>query len=648
MNGYPSVAPGTSAYFPSLVARVRDAHPDLPLDPVILQSVLLCLVAGHSDGGNARYSGRKNLILRTREEDIGIVLHLAYLVLSEVLGIATNKHKAKKESTRASGPGVSGSTHVHPDPDELIRSCFLRGKSGSRVPHAVSKHHRDRSKKGGSTIGPRRSATFSSVSPAGVGSSLSTSEQTKGSYSDSVRDATSPISPLRVRPKVSRVATEPVKAQSRPHLDAHFYSEPHQHHHSASHTLSVPGALVVSGLEHTSLPAQRALLRVLHEHRIVLDADGEQPGKTWSLPSDFIVVYVCPVDAYERPRILRPLLDRFGMSADVNVTPTLRHAYMTYQTATSPLSSSLQSHTPRSPLSPLWSPDSTPVAPSPRPHPSSLHPGSNSHTTSTTSAPIISAQELLYLRSLTRPVPATLPQADVNRIVDAYTDLHPTLNLYLQDLFAAARHNPTVDGSLLTIRAHRDAEDLVRAHRVVCGDSLGADLVSNVAANPAMNGDARHSDDTGSEERLSWPTDEEASSLSWDKPEDEWLGAELEIGRQKASSIRSHGIRVHVNPKTHGAQSVLFDTLSDSDRSRTDLLSSLPRPPEVWDISEVDVGKIFPRVVSHRLCIRAGPDDEVLGSVMFPAAQHGPEPERLRGPEDKTVKQVIIGILADV
>ena len=80
MNSNQQASPGTSDYFPSLVNRIHDVHPDLPLDVVIFQSILLCLVAGPPSGGNIGYSGRKNLVLRTKEEDIGIVLNLAYLV----------------------------------------------------------------------------------------------------------------------------------------------------------------------------------------------------------------------------------------------------------------------------------------------------------------------------------------------------------------------------------------------------------------------------------------------------------------------------------------------------------------------------------------------------------------------------------------
>lgn len=55
-------SPGTADYFPALVTRIRTAVPNLPLEPIILESVLLCLVCGS-----------KNLILRTEEEKVGMV-----------------------------------------------------------------------------------------------------------------------------------------------------------------------------------------------------------------------------------------------------------------------------------------------------------------------------------------------------------------------------------------------------------------------------------------------------------------------------------------------------------------------------------------------------------------------------------------------
>lgn len=57
--------PGTQSFFPALLSSVRNAAPSLPLDPVVFQALLLCLLAGD-----------KNLILRTREDDIGCVSKL--------------------------------------------------------------------------------------------------------------------------------------------------------------------------------------------------------------------------------------------------------------------------------------------------------------------------------------------------------------------------------------------------------------------------------------------------------------------------------------------------------------------------------------------------------------------------------------------
>ena len=78
--------------------------------------------------------------------------------------------------------------------------------------------------------------------------------------------------------------------------------------------------------------------------------------------------------------------------------------------------------------------------------------------------------------------------------------------------------------------------------------------------------------------------------------------------------------------------------------------------PEVWDVSEEDVARIFPRVVSHRLRVRDGPDDEILGSVMWPAvpveggARAGAEvADGVKlGWERKSVKEVLVRVLADV
>ena len=89
-------------------------------------------------------------------------------------------------------------------------------------------------------------------------------------------------------------------------------------HRPGSAISHLPRAVVVSGLEHTATPSQRALMRALTERRIVFDGyddDTDLSGKdpdaedgTWNLPDGFLMVYVCKSDPYERPAILRGLV----------------------------------------------------------------------------------------------------------------------------------------------------------------------------------------------------------------------------------------------------------------------------------------------------------------------------------------------------
>lgn len=67
-------------------------------------------------------------------------------------------------------------------------------------------------------------------------------------------------------------------------------------------------AVVVSGLEHASVPCQRALLRTFLEGRIALDEDDGPESFAKDLPPDFFVVYVCPWNPRERPKIHKSLV----------------------------------------------------------------------------------------------------------------------------------------------------------------------------------------------------------------------------------------------------------------------------------------------------------------------------------------------------
>jgi len=70
----------------------------------------------------------------------------------------------------------------------------------------------------------------------------------------------------------------------------------------------LPTAVVVTGLEHSSVPCQRALLRALLENRVTHDEDpSSAKHASWDLPDDFVLVYVCAFDPRERPSVHKSL-----------------------------------------------------------------------------------------------------------------------------------------------------------------------------------------------------------------------------------------------------------------------------------------------------------------------------------------------------
>lgn len=149
---------------------------------------------------------------------------------------------------------------------------------------------------------------------------------------------------------------------------------------------------------------------------------------------------------------------------------------------------------------------------------------------------------------------------------------------------------------LLTAKATKDAEDLVKASRVVGNDLTGMELVRP----PVSTGDEESEFQTGSEEHV-------VSSL----PKEE---------EEEATSQRSGE-----------------DNAAD----------------RVLDVSEVDIARIVPRVISHRVRLRDGPEDELLSSALF-GATFKPPPEVLQtgqGEDEVTldsVKKVLVQILSDV
>ncbi|TBU31715.1 hypothetical protein BD311DRAFT_776002 [Dichomitus squalens] len=438
---------------------------------------------------------------------------------------------------------------------------------------------------------------------------------------------------------------------------------------SGSTVSTLPRAVVVSGLEHASAPSQRALMRVLAERRVVLgrlensdtdlsgeDADVEEG--TWNLPDGFLLVYVCKWDPHERPPILGGLVDKFSMSADVSLPPSVRQSYLAYRAA----------HTPTPRGTPIPSPSTlphtahpyfaspTPVHPSPARRPAPLP------APTPQAPPVLQAPELAHLRMLARPYPTAAPifYPSVNATHEypsvhptapepfPYAALHPSLEQYLLDLFAATRHHPALDGTLLTMRAHADAEALARAFRVLNGDTIGAALVEHEARIGGHPRGHSHDHDTAG---------------SWRSASAAWRSAESVAGKGKGSEEYSIGgvrLRVEAEDMEGSGPLGMYDALlaqlmpelTPADAQAEAMKRSWP---EIWDVSEEDVARIFPRVVSHRLRVRDGPDDEVLGSVMFPAVPPGMgaagsdvgKGAKL-GWERKSVKEILVRILADV
>ncbi|KAJ6625849.1 hypothetical protein B0H10DRAFT_1942345 [Mycena sp. CBHHK59/15] len=402
-----------------------------------------------------------------------------------------------------------------------------------------------------------------------------------------------------------------------------------------------PQALVISGLENATIPSQRALTKVLAEKRIVLDDEDEDGfledegyNEVWNLPDGFIMVYVCPINAHERPGIHKTLwfrihqgqfsqLDKFAMSATVSPHHSLRALLLSPSHNSNSYRNSPALHTSPLPQGQTGTSTSSPpflAQPLPLPHHGHPHP--------------LAIHHHLYHHPLTQQplVPPTL-LSDL-RATYSRTHMSPSLSLYASDLFSATRHHPQLDGTLLTAKSLKDAIDLARASRVIGGDLTGMELVRDDAADLAVkahtllnvneNGSAKHDHDLEDER---------------DDP-----GTPGPPGREKAKG------------DAHRYQPIEV-VVEEADMSTTPVPeaesfhSEVAMPPELLEVSEADIARIVPRVLTHRLRVRDGPKDEVLGSAMFPAVPAVGDDDGIaldHGSQRSTVKEILIKILAEV
>ncbi|KAI0049861.1 hypothetical protein FA95DRAFT_1488392 [Auriscalpium vulgare] len=582
-------SPGTPQFFPALLNHIKSTAPGLPIEPVIFQSILLCLLAGPG----------RNLLLRTREEDVGVVQSLATLILTDVMGLKTQRPKLNAS--------------LRPSPSTFVSSLFFSRKqkrlsSGSRQVSPFrtrAKRSRSYPLPAGPDAAPRISA-----SEDGSGGSPAIYPRELGQYR--------PLS----RPSLRALShSDPVTAAPVPESPVLIPSS----------EFDLPHALVLSGLEHASIPCQRALLHTLLEQRVTLD-DGIG-GKSWSLPDDFFLICVCPWDPRERPPLQKSLLDKFSMSATIGLHASTRQAYATYLSAHLPSSQSL--HTPATPSTPaLFSPASL-ASPASAPLPLDL---------------------ISRLRELSSPT---------------HVSLHPTLRVYMADLFAAARHYHELDGTLLSARAMGDAEALVRAHRMLGGTvnlvqravALEAQALAQMRlqSQSALSGTY----ETSARDALTF----EGIAHEADINDGHQVQVQLQWGNSEALSDNTAG-----GPMAASTfhPSVASNVSLEHSEAHSPAHPVEHQQPEIqqpvewlhqnstarWDVSEIDVAKIVPRVITHRLRVRDGPEDELLSSVVCTAvppqrsdADNREEEDGMGGKETwrrRTVKEILVKLMAEV
>jgi len=665
---------GTQAFLPAVLAHIRNAAgpTSLPLDQVIFQSVLLCLIAQD-----------KHLIIRTPEEDLGLAVQLIVWTLSSVFNFTTHKVRIRhvKKSpvpparcgTPSSNRQMNKNTTSFPDSPQLVdsflRSLFLPPNTGlpsSSNSNVISQdeeltdwHTRSQSSHAhGNNLWKRRTSNSRPKSfPNGLviqplnradGASTTVLLLQGVPQNDPINTTTSTSSSTLSILKPQPVYAFPQPGHSRslsPRL-SHANTDPlsipprRQKMRSRSRILNsadlkgtknLPQALVISGLENANTAVQRAFSNVLGEKRVVLpgislegDLKGEKGNEeVWTFPAGFICVYVCPWNAKERPDLHKTLLDKFAMSTNLFIPQNIRQDFrvltfaMSTATSARPFHSHFSYSNPGSPSAsfslPLPPTHSPPVSTKTLPDHShghhSHHPHSHQYqhqrsSTQYSATPPSVTQSLPHapqshtsMFKQPRPrtpfrIPPLLPDGFLEPLREAYrqTRVAQNLDLYLCDLMSAARHESRLDGTLLTARSIKDARDLVKALRVIGTDLTGTELVR-----PEQE-------------------DEEEQESGNDEDEEDF----------------------HSTRSTPEAAEAKMDQTS----------------MRILEVSEVDIARIFPRVVSHRVRLRDGPEDEALSSALYGATFDLPSvstPDKTEGEKlFDSVKSVLVGILSEV
>jgi hypothetical protein len=180
---------------------------------------------------------------------------------------------------------------------------------------------------------------------------------------------------------------------------------------------------------------------------------------------------------------------------------------------------------------------------------------------------------------------------------------------------------------LLTAKSMKDVIDLARARRVIGGDLTGIELVRDDAAYAAA-----HIVGNGNGHAKAEKVVDDGSPLSTPEP-----------------ATAGNGLAHRYQP----IEVVVEETDDASTRAPGDVgAEPLKVPePEVLEVSEADIARIAPRVMTHRLRVRDGPQDEILGSARFPAVladDHDDGRASAGAIGRSTIKEILVRILAEV
>ncbi|KDQ21715.1 hypothetical protein BOTBODRAFT_50293 [Botryobasidium botryosum FD-172 SS1] len=404
------IVPGTPAYLPALLSHLRSI-PELSFPPPVFTPIFLCLIAGE-----------KNLVLRTKEEDVPKLAHLVEKIFVSLFGLPTQRIQLRSALSPA-----GFLREVFLNPPASLSSSLVTSAPGTH-PHAMSKQSRSKLRPRHRKLSIPRPLSTASSSSSVPGLAVPNALDYFNSNAKSARGNTPSV--LNPRRQMSASMDDSLTRRLHFHAergDSRSETPPSPiastSRHSYTPVLSdfpraepysdtqLPHALVLSKLEKVSIPTQNALSELLRTRTVTLDVDvdDESHKEVWKVPPGFMVVYVAPIgDERERPPISKGLLDRFAFSTTVQ---------------------SFDQHTPRLPFRRA------------------------SHIT----------QEMVQ---------------NLNRLARE-TSIHPRLDTYVSSLLTATRHHAALDGTLITARCMQDFAAFIKASRVAFGgpekDKSGAE-----------------------------------------------------------------------------------------------------------------------------------------------------------------------------